>query len=137
MRKRLTRDYELLGYELDDGVPVADAETGRQLLGKLLEPAGADYAINHLAKVRLKTKAGAMSQQDLDLQIAAYVEEMARYPADVVRQTCRDAADKFTFWPSWHELREIAEGHVMKRTHILRGLERAIQVLERRHARLG
>lgn len=64
-----------------------------------------------LAKLRALTKARAESEMDMEITVAAYVDELSNFPADTVRETLeqwpRNPAGMW--WPSWHELQETLE----------------------------
>lgn len=82
-----------------------DAEAALQIVALSLAPAPQAFVLKELTRLRLLTKSRPESEEDLMLLVAAYAEELGRYPADVVRDVCRKAAATERFWPAWAELK--------------------------------
>ena len=57
-----------------------------------------------LTKLQVLTK--RREGTDEELLIAAYMEKLSQYPANIVNWVLNDWADQNTFFPSWHELRD-------------------------------
>lgn len=118
-------DCELLGFEMTGAPPAGDVHSALETLRKAMAPAPTRVIASEIARLRVMTKSRAESDEDLQLMAAAYVEELAAYPADVVIDACRTWARREKFWPAWHELQEMLDRRVKKRRAMLEALERA------------
>lgn len=119
-----TRDYTVVGYDLDDGFNENDGRESLRLLEMLNARAEPETCEHELARLKVLTATRNLSQADLTAQIAIYAEELTEYPIDVVRESCRWWAAREKWFPSWAELRDACEERVMKRRAILTGLRR-------------
>lgn len=118
------RNFELLGYELDDGFDEDDGRESLRLLEMLNARAVLKDCQNELARLKMLTAARTTGQDDLVAQIAIYAEELTEYSIDVVRDACRAWAKHERWFPAWADLRTACEERVMKRRAILSGLRR-------------
>ncbi len=98
--------------------PISEIERSAALavVGNTLDPAGEDFALTELARLRTMTISRDVGQ-DLALVLSAYADELQRYPADAVREVLRGWRGKF--WPAWAELAERLDRLVAPR-HALR-----------------
>ncbi len=118
------RNYEMLGWRLDDGWDEADGRESLRLLEMLNACATPEDCQNELARLKVLTVARNLSHDDLLAQIAIYAGELSQYPLDVVRDACRSWAKSEKWWPSWAELREQCDDRAMKRRGLLQVLKR-------------
>jgi len=90
-----------------------------------MPPAGIAAA---LTKLRALTKARAESAVDMEITVAAYADELARFPADVVRETLAEWPRRKDgkWWPSWHELERILSSKSEYRRILRSRLEREV-----------
>jgi hypothetical protein len=90
---------------------------------KWLEPAPPRKIVEELTRLRMVTKAKDPGE-DLDLLVTAYAERMAEYPLDIICETCREIADKSTFFPAWAELKAALDDWMNPRREIVAGLNK-------------
>ena len=95
----------MVGYEIDGEI---DPHTVRGVI-ESVAPLCGDEMTAELAKLAAKTKRRDNGDGDTSLLIAAYVEELAEYPADVVRYVLKQSARNNKFFPAWAELYEDLE----------------------------
>jgi len=117
------RESVIVGWGVTKGgFGKADAEVGLDLLLTLDRPAEKRAVAEAVTRLKLLTKWRGLENEELDVQIAIFGEELEAYPEDAVRWACADWAAWNTFFPAWAELRARCEGAVLKR----RGLARAL-----------
>ena len=118
------RNFGVVGYEIGGQYGRDDAEEALETLRRLSRPCGREFATKELGRVKVLTKSAKADSDDIAFQFGVMAEELAEYPADVVRDSCRFYAKRNTWFPSWHELRELCEERFLKRECLLRALER-------------
>lgn len=94
-----------MGYEIDGPV---DGTTAQAVLDAAM-PLNAGDMTQELVKLSVKTKRRDNGDGDTSLLIAAYAEELAEYPADVVQYVLAMSARNNKFFPAWAELYEDLE----------------------------
>jgi len=94
----------LQGYELSGEADAAALIASDRLVSKALAPLPQPERAKLLMKLRHMTVSAVASQEDADLQMAAYADELGQYPADVVRHVLRTQPGLSKFWPAWAEL---------------------------------
>lgn len=94
-------------YALRSNATDAQRQQARDSLIAALEPCGAEFAKREITRLHGLTK--MREGTGASLSGAAYVAEIAAYPADAVSIACRLLAGKQTFFPSWAELRRELE----------------------------
>jgi hypothetical protein len=119
-------DERLVGYELTRPIPADDAEEALAILAEANQPADEAFIVQELTRMRMLTKARPQDSTDLTLMAAAYAEEMAAYPADVIRSACRKWAAMEKWWPSWAELKDLLEFRMRRRKAMLEALQRQL-----------
>ena len=112
--------YELRGY---DG---REREEALEILRALCRPASHRECLKEVARLKALTAAARVGEQDLEIQLEVFAEELERYPMDVVRSACRDwpRCPGGKWWPSWAELRDMCDERFLKRKALLVALER-------------
>lgn len=121
-------DGYVVRYEVGNRIPEHDGKTAMAFVESTLEPASEDAILAELGRLRVKTISRDVGL-DLTLVFSAYADELARYPADVVRTVLRGWRGKF--WPAWAELAEQLD-RITKPRHALREtLRRAYRGPER------
>ena len=83
--------------------------------------------IKLLTKLRLKVTTPNLSREDLELQIACYVEELQKWPADIVKHVLETQAQQSKFWPAWQELHERLEWRARDRLRKRRYLSQLLE----------
>lgn len=114
-------------YEIAGPIGDRDRMAALEFLDDALQPAGEDFVLGELARLRAMTASRDVGQ-DLTLVFAAYADEMQRYPADVVREVLRGWRGKF--WPTWAELVERLDRLVKPRHALRSAIERGYQPSE-------
>jgi hypothetical protein len=121
-------DERLTGYELTRPIPADEAVEALAILVEANKPADEVFILQELARMRRLTKARPQDADDLTLMAAAYAEEMAAYPADVIASACRKWAAMEKWWPSWAELKDLLEFRMRRRKAMLEALQRQLGV---------
>lgn len=90
-------------------------------------PAPADEIVKALNRMHAETVGRASDDDDLTIKIAAYIERLGEYPADVALTVCRRWPDRSRWWPSWSELRAECERLVAYRRRLQRTLSELVE----------
>lgn len=117
-------DQELVGYRPRHKIPAEDRDTAIAILETANTPAPVKLVAREIARLRVMTKSRAGSETDDEIMAAAYLEELARYPADVVTDALRYWTRNEKWWPSWSELRDLLDFRVRRRARMLSALKR-------------
>lgn len=112
-------DFEFSHYEPKFTLSPKDKIAAGKIIASTLRP-DQRVVVKELVRLRAMTKAKAESGIDMEIAIEAFTDELAKYPPDVVRASCRKYARMNTFWPSLAELVEMCDRLVRRR----RALER-------------
>lgn len=113
-------ETRFVGFTLNDGAEPDELRQALDAVGVTMRSAPMPVVINALARLRALTK--AREGQADDLMAAAYTEELAAYPADIVVDACKSVAKDSVFFPAWAELREACEWRVMRRRRLAEAL---------------
>lgn len=114
------------GYEEHSCLRIADGADGRELseatasVVAALRPCSSATLRRELARLRVVTASRTSGQDSLDLTMAAYAEELAAYPDDVVVAVCRK---RYRFWPALQELLDAADELVAPRREMFVALK--------------
>ena len=102
----------------------ADRATARALLSSTMTPLSPEKMAEELTKLNAKTKIKKEDEVDLEIRVAAYVEELAQYPGEAVIWALRRWSETKdgTFWPAWKGLYELLEARVAERMLMLEAL---------------
>lgn len=76
-----------------------------------------------LTRMHTETKTRPEHEFDLQAKLQVYAENLAAYPADVVRHVLRTQSSVGVFWPAWAELKDRLEMHASYRARLLHALE--------------
>lgn len=118
-------DGELATIELTHPIPPRDLSTAIHTVESTLKPMPNAEIQKGLARLRLLTKVKQESTEDIRLSLAIYAEEMAPYPADVVRHILKTQPSMSMWWPAWAELKDRLELHTRKRRKLLEAMTTA------------
>lgn len=95
---------QFLRFELPVLAPSPDLSQALILVKRSLMPMSTREAVRLLGRIKAKTRRRTESDADIITQINVYAEDLADYPADVVRYVLHDWADDNDFFPTWAEL---------------------------------
>lgn len=118
-------DFAVDRYDLTEPI---DHETMLETLAiaeSVNEGCPADIAAAELARMRALTKSRAEAAEDTEFMVAAFLDELCQYPADIVRDICRTWTRIEKFFPAWTDLREMADRRVRKRRKLLEAVRAA------------
>lgn len=120
--------YSIGEYGYDERVVLRVADTATKaevaeavaLVEHSLRPCSAATLRRELARLRAVTISRAVGQENLDVVLAAYADELGRYPDDVVVAACRR---RYRFWPALDELLDATEELAGPRKDMLAALK--------------
>ena len=119
-------DYQITGYSLAEPLPSpADIDTARQMVEAAMQPAPAKSVAAELARLAAVTKSRADPEDDQTLRFAAFREELAEFPRDVITTALRKIARRETFFPSLAEIRDQCQREFSHRKHLADVLRRS------------
>lgn len=78
-------------------------------------PGGHEVAAQELTLLERKTVGAKQGDDDQRLRGAAYANDLAQYPADVIRAACQRCADSSRWWPAWADLKRECDRLAAKR----------------------
>lgn len=91
-----------------------------------LKPASSDVLIDALMRMSLKVaKKEAVSPEAAEAQVAEYVAELMRYPADIALTVVGEWHRDNIFWPAWAELEERLDALFQRRRTVLPAIQAA------------
>lgn len=115
--------------------PCADSDAARMALTayeRACLPAPEQRLYAELASLRVLTKAGQASDEDIRLQIQVYARRLAEYPGDVALHVLRTQPDMEKWWPAWAELKDRLDLHSRKRLEKREMLRELVQITDRK-----
>ena len=116
-------DFEFSHYELDQSyIPPSELRRARELIAPLVRGCDKRTALIELTRLKMTTVSKAESQEDLNMRLAVYAEELTAYPTDCVVQACRKWTRMEKFFPAWAELKEILDRLARKRLALWRAV---------------
>ena len=117
-------DGYAVNYELSRALSEDERQHALAFAERLLEPAPPQQIVRELTRLRLLSVTRDQSG-DMDLLLAAYVDELRRYPGDLVVDELRAWPHSGSkYWPSAHELIGRIERRVRPRRALQDALER-------------
>lgn len=116
-------DFRFAGYTLDGAIEPGPAlDEALAMVEFACKPASKQVIQTELARLWVMTKKRADDSNTL--VAAAYAEELAPYPADIVVSSLRRWARVEKFWPAWSELYELLEERFERRRALREALQR-------------
>ena len=94
----------------------------RETVAESIAPMERNELIKALGKLKLLTAARGVGETDLTLQLAAYADELAQWPADVVREVLERQPRRSKWWPAWAELYDLLSELAAPRNALLAAL---------------
>lgn len=119
-------DAKVMRYELIEIRSAAEVAQALAVAEAILAPASECLALAELARVRVMTASRDIGL-DLQMALAAFVDELMRYPADAVTEVLREWPRTQRFWPTMAELTERLERLVRPRRALCDALRRGYQ----------
>lgn len=116
---------EFQGYDLPLGLPIAEVQTAYRMVSDALRSCSPRVVKQELARLRALTSSREQGQEGLTMVMAAFAEELSRYPEDIVIDACRRWGRHKKWWPAFSELAEIMEEKITQRRELLKAIERA------------
>ena len=113
----------VIRYELNQPRSAGELAEAIDIAEASLLPMSKREVLAELARVRAMTVSRDISM-DLQLVLAAYADELMKYPTDAVREVLRGWAREEKFWPSMSELIARLNRLVAPRHALLDGLRR-------------
>ena len=113
----------VIRYELNQPRSAGELAEAIDIAEASLLPMSKREVLAELARVRAMTVSRDISM-DLQLVLAAYADELMKYPADAVREVLRGWPRDEKFWPSMSELIARLDPLVASRHALLDGLRR-------------
>ena len=104
LAEKVDRDFNLTGYTMMTPVPNADRDLAISLLRRSLGPLPRNTIEKELARLSSMTRSRNLKQDDLKLMVAAYADELEKYPEDIVVYVLRAWADTNIWFPAWADL---------------------------------
>lgn len=107
-------------------LPESDRATAMSILEAACQPMRKREIVAGLGRVKAMTVSRAEDDVSTAVRFEIYVEELAKWPADVVRHVLESQPRMSKFWPAWAELEERLElyaGKRMRALELLRGVE--------------
>jgi hypothetical protein len=92
-------------------------------------PGGHRVAAEALTILERRTVGAKQNEADQELRGAAYANDLAQYPADVIQVACQRWADSSRWWPAWADLKRECDRLAAKRIAEHRALEEALRRL--------
>lgn len=108
-------DSKLVGWKLEGEVDPQELAVARQMVVAALEPVPVNVLARELAHLRAVTARRATSENDEALGFAVLREELAGFPADVIRSVLRGLARTSKFFPSLAEVYQGCQAAVRPR----------------------
>ncbi len=127
-------DLIVVGYDVPNAVPVSAAPElvgARRKLIELCRPLSGEDLVRELTRARILMSRTARSDEDWDLIVEAYADELRAYPADIVIDALRYVVRAEKWWPSWAELLEIVEHRARPRRALLAALNELVRLTYR------
>jgi pimeloyl-ACP methyl ester carboxylesterase len=118
-------DFEITGYSWREPFPDgADLDTARAFVAAGMVRAPAKIVMSELLRLAAVTKSRAESEEDQAFRFAAFRDELAEFPEDVVRTALRKIGRREKFFPALADLRDQCQREFRHRRLLAAALER-------------
>jgi hypothetical protein len=108
-------DTDFMGYELTTECDQTDLNAALALVSNVSQHCPHDIAAKAVGALRMRTKARKETEDDLEMLMAIFTDDVSEYPADVVVDACKTWGKANVFFPSWSELNELCDRRFRKR----------------------
>jgi hypothetical protein len=119
-------ETKFVGYTVSGGATLDELRAALIGVEEATRPCPGGTLQRELVRLKLKTAARGLSDEDLALQLVIYAEDLAAYPEDAVVGALRHWAGRNKWWPSWHELKGLLDERCEHRIALKQALERAV-----------
>jgi pimeloyl-ACP methyl ester carboxylesterase len=117
-------DFEIIGYAWREPRPGApDLDAARAVAATAMVRAPAKIVMAELLRLAAVTKSRAESEEDQAFRFAAFRDELAEFPEDVVRTALRKIGRREKFFPSLADLRDQCQREFRHRKLLVSALE--------------
>ena len=117
-------DFEITGYSWREPIPAgSELDAARAVLAAAMVGAPAKIVMSELLRLAAVTKSRAESEEDQAFRFAAFRDELAEFPEDVIRTAMRKIARREIFFPSLSELRDQCQREFRHRKLLAAALE--------------
>ena len=109
--------------------PGGDLSGDLEVVTAACEPGPRKAIAHEVAKLMVRTKARVQGEGEAKLLAETMVDDLSRYPLDVVRFACAywiEGGREARFFPSWPELKSICDRRMDGRLRLRRALEWAV-----------
>jgi hypothetical protein len=120
---------QVISYSIKGQHSEADLCEAYATLQQLCTPASPEFCAQEVGKLRVVMKHTKQQQDDIQLLVAAFTEELAAYPPDVVRHACHTWKCNNIWFPAWSELKAICDEAMLMRVN-LRDVTRRLLEME-------
>ena len=113
-------------FQMKPGMDLRSAEKDFVRLREVLRPASQDAVAPLVARLKAMTKSAGAGPKEDAFAAAVIIEELARYPLDVVQWACEywtTGGRESQWFPSWPELKELCERRISPRRRLLNALQ--------------
>jgi hypothetical protein len=114
------------GYSIAPGASVEELRASLATVEAALIPCSEGAIDRELVRLKMKTAARGLSEQDLAMQLVIYAEDLGAYPEDVVVGVLRPWPDSNKWWPTWRELKVLLDERCERRRALQAALLAAI-----------
>lgn len=115
----LCRPSDLAWSEVENFLAALDA---------LCAPAPKEKNVFEIGRMRVMTKSRAEDEETTEFILRCFAEDVAAYPADVMRAACRRWCARETFFPSWAELKADLDRLARKRYRLRAAVARTLEL---------
>ena len=122
LRSKVNAEFDLIGWEFSRQPDRWEIGHALMLVEPSCQPAPAAQALMALTKCFAVTKGKKDDEIDIKVTLAAMVDGLAEFPADVVHDACQSYAKWNIFRPSLAELRNLCWGRFKARDSLRRAL---------------
>jgi hypothetical protein len=118
-------DFEITGYAWREPFPDAAAlDAACEFVAASMVRAPAKIIMSELLRLAAVTKSRAESEEDQAFRFAAFRDELAEFPEDVVRTALRKIGRREKFFPALADLRDQCQREFRHRKLLASALER-------------
>lgn len=104
LRRVVSQEYELVGYRADKPLTPEQRAQIQTLSRNLTRPSDRQFVTQEVTRCLSLTKSRSKDEADLTLMLAAFTEELVKFPPDLVSWSLRKWAGAETWWPSLAEI---------------------------------
>ena len=102
-------DWNRIGYRALKPIDPIDAQVALELLDAIDRPMPRPEIVKEIVRCLILTKSRSQSESDQAMVLAAFTEELAEFPVDVIRSALRGWARREKWWPALAEIREACQ----------------------------